>query len=153
PPQQTITSVTVTIDSIEVHGAASGWQVVSTAPKTFDLLKLKNVTADLALASLQPDKYTQIRLKVVSGQVGVDGSPQPLIVPSGAQIALSVITPFEVLPGQITVLTLDFDADKSVHCNNGHGCMLKPTIKVVGATELDFDGDGVPDSIDNCPAV
>jgi len=153
PPDLTITSVKVSIDRIEVHGASSGWQVVSLAPRTFDLLTLKNVTAELALSSLPADHYTQIRLKIVSGEVTVNGATQPLIVPSGAQSGLKLIASFDVKTGQVTVLTLDFDADSSVHCNKGHGCMLRPTIKVVGAQELDFDGDGVPDTADNCPSV
>src|SRR5204863_9400317 len=106
----------------------SGWQVVSTAPKLFDLLTLKNVTAELALSSLPPDHYTQIRLRVVSGEVVVDGMTKPLIVPSGAQSGLKLIAAFDVKPGQLTVLTLDFDASSSVHCNKGHGCMLRPTV-------------------------
>src|SRR5262245_9981170 len=153
PPDLQITSVKVSIDSIKIHGDASGWQVVSTTPRTFDLVTLKNVTAELALASLPPDHYTQIRLRVVSGEVVVNGAMQPLTVPSGAQSGLKLISGFDVKAGQVTVLTLDFDADKSVHCNKGNGCMLRPTIKVVGAQELDFDGDGVSDSADNCPGV
>src|SRR5262245_26528665 len=55
PPDLQITSVSVSIDSIKVHGERSGWHVVSTAPRTFDLVTLKNVTAELALAVLPPD--------------------------------------------------------------------------------------------------
>src|SRR5262249_45334196 len=35
----------------------------------------------------------------------------------------------------------------------GGGWTMRPTIVVVGAQQFDYDSDGVPDPIDNCPSV
>ena len=57
----------------------------------------------------------------------VDGAPATLKVPSNK---IKLIKPFTINSGDTTTITLDFDAEKSVH-QAGSKYILKPTIKVI----------------------
>src|SRR3989344_2063491 len=62
---QQISSIQMTINKIEMHSATQGWITVSSQPKTYDLLQLKQsgtfqIYADATVAA---DTYNQIRLQ------------------------------------------------------------------------------------------
>jgi hypothetical protein len=137
PPDLNVEKALVTISSVEVHRAGEdddgeddddkGWITVVETAQTFDLIAVKEAEAFLGSAELAPGKYTQIRLHVEKAVATIDGTEHELKVPS-EKIKLN--HPFTIEPGSITKLTLDFDAQKSIH-QAGRKYMLKPTIKVV----------------------
>ncbi|GAG31771.1 unnamed protein product, partial [marine sediment metagenome] len=51
---------------------------------------------------------------------------KPLKIPSGS---IKLVKSFNIVNGGITTLTIDFDAEKSVH-QAGSQYIMKPTIKV-----------------------
>ena len=108
-------------------GGDAGWKVVVNASKTFDLIALKNVKEFLGETELATGKYTQIRLYISSATLQINGTTQNLTIPSGA---IKLIHPFIVSPNATTTLTIDFDAEKSVHLA-GSKYLMKPTIKVI----------------------
>lgn len=137
-----VTSVMVHFKSIEVHSDTDGWlKVVDFGPegKEFDLLKLQNgVTSPLGYFALKPGKYTQMRLILTDNnylEVNTDGTPLPQVLetPSATQTGIKLVHPFEITQGGYTVLTLDFNAEKSITYNDGRGFALKPVIKVIAA--------------------
>ena len=127
----------VTISSVQVHRAAegeaddketeSGWYTIVEAPATFDLIALLDVRAFLGSAEMSPGKYTQVRLSVDDAMVTIGGTEHQLTVPSGK---IKLVHPFTIEAGQTTELTLDFDAQESVHAA-GRKYMMRPTIKVI----------------------
>lgn len=116
-----------------------GWITVmsDTLPeteRTFDLLELVGgVSALMGEAELEADHYTQLRIVIESATVTIAGETSPVKVPSGPQSGLKLIGGWDVDPGVITSLTLDFDASQSLHeAPPGSGnFMLKPTIRLV----------------------
>jgi hypothetical protein len=56
-----------------------------------------------------------------------DGTQAPATVPSGV---LRIVRPFEVVLGESTIITLDFDADRSV-VSAGPRLLFKPTVKLL----------------------
>jgi hypothetical protein len=56
-------------------------------------------------------RYTGIRMDVMGVTVTIDGKPQSAELPSGK---LRLVGSFEVERDKTTVLTLNFDADKSI---------------------------------------
>ncbi|MES0491256.1 MAG: FG-GAP-like repeat-containing protein [Leptospirales bacterium] len=137
-----VTSVMVNFRSIEVNSATEGWMTVvdfGDAGKTFDLLQLQNgVTAALGSFSLDPGTYDQMRFVLNDANylnVNTKGviTQEPLKTPSGGQTGIKLIHSFTVDSQGYTVLTIDFDAQKSIHYNKGQGFMLKPVIKVIDA--------------------
>jgi hypothetical protein len=97
---------------------------------TFDLIELKEGGLEEILASgnVSAGKYTQIRMSIEKVEVTIgEGEPQEATLPSGE---LKFVRPFEVSEGKTTVLTLDFDAEKSVTITGAVEIIFKPTVKL-----------------------
>ena len=145
---QAADSLKVVFEKVLVHrssdaeASGAGWFTVlpDTLPveaRTFDLLRLLNgVFATLGELELETGKYTQIRIIVESAGLVVDGTPQNLTIPSGAETGIKLVGGFTIEPDQVTELTLDFDVAKSLHESPpGSGdFVLRPTIRVVQTT-------------------
>ena len=150
--------VNVTISAVQVVDASNGVTTISNSPQTFDLLALQNVDAVIGTASLPPGNYTQIRLIVSSASV-VDnnGVTHAVTVPSGSQTGIKLVDNFTITQGQLTAITLDFNAAQSiVQTGNsaspqGIRYILKPVIKVVAVVISGQISGIVQDSATNQP--
>lgn len=139
-------------DSLEIaatEDSLGGWEVLSSVPATYDLLKLRNgVFTTLAQGLVPAGHYTQIRLKLGAGSnVVVDGTTYPLTVPSGLQSGYKLVGEFDVPASGLVELALDFDAARSVHRTGNGTYMLKPTVRVMPTYDVGgIKGTLVPDS-------
>jgi len=129
--------VNIVVAGVEVHKADadlnSGWVVINNVSANYDLLTLRNgASVVLGNNTLTAGHYSQIRLIIGTGSnVVVDGVVFPLEIPSGEQSGLKLNHAFEIQPGLLYELLLDFDAERSiVHTGNGQ-YKLKPVIRVV----------------------
>lgn len=116
PPPADVEHAVVFLSKIEVHyvsGNATKWVPIVDAPPSFDLmLVMDGVEAILGSANVTAGKYTQIRMEVDRVEVvTTDGDNITAEVPSGK---LKIVRPFTVEDGETTVLTLDFDGEKSL---------------------------------------
>jgi hypothetical protein len=131
-PSLNIEKADVTISNVKVHmaeaGNESGWFTVVEEPQTFDLIAIKDAKEVLGESILETGIYTQIRLDVDSAKVTIDGEEHDLTIPSKT---VKLVRSFEIRDGETTTLTLDFDAEKSVH-QAGERYIMRPTIKVLG---------------------
>lgn len=116
------------------------------APKTIDLLN-DSGTASAVLFSqpIPPGSYGQIRLLVVADGdpsnsyiVLSDGSMLGLMVPSGAQTGLKLVSGFTVPGSGVVDYTIDFDLRQAVVCPAGQNpaCLLKPVERLVDNTTV-----------------
>ena len=100
---------------------------------------------------LASGKYTQIRLFVteasviieveleveeksnseIDKEIDVEPTPIDVEIPSGYQTGIKLIHPFEIIEGETTELTIDFDAEKSIIKTGNEKYELKPVIKVI----------------------
>ncbi len=145
---QAVDGLEVVFDKVLVHRGSDadpsdgGWFVVlsDTLPveaRTFDLLDLVNgVFATLGEVELETGLYTQIRIMLESATLIVDGTPQNLSIPSGAQTGIKLVGGFRVDPDVITEIAVDFDVARSLHESPpGSGdYILRPTIRLVQTT-------------------
>jgi hypothetical protein len=130
--------VNLVVDAVSIHrdgpDSTSGWEALKhDSTTTYDLLKLRNgVFAMLAVGDVPAGHYTQVRLHLGAGSnVVVGGVTYPLKVPSGMQSGYKLVGEFDVPPGGLVEMTLDFDASRSiVHTGSGK-YMLKPTCRVI----------------------
>jgi hypothetical protein len=129
-----ITSANITASAVEIHRASDGeegeWIPLNITMPTFDLIELKEGGLEEILASgnVSAGKYTQIRMSIEKVEVTIgEGEPQEATLPSGE---LKFVRPFEVSEGETTVLTLDFDAEKSVTITGAGEIIFKPTVKL-----------------------
>ena len=130
-PGAEVSAVVLTVQNIEVStsdGAESGWQTVLTGPFEFDLLQLDGVEEILGSAMLEVGRYQQIRLEIVSAQVTIPNGVRSAAVPSDK---LRLVGGFEVVESETTIVTLDFDAQRSVVFVPGQGPQLKPVVKLL----------------------
>lgn len=130
-------AVNIVVTEVSVHQAdedsMSGWQRVREDTATYNLLELRNgastVLGDTMLAA---GHYNQIRLKIGEGSnVVVAGQTFPLVISSGAQTGIKLNHQFTIEGGATYELTLDFDAERSIHTTGTGTFMLRPTIRVV----------------------
>lgn len=107
--------------------STAGWTVVVNRTRTVDLMQLTNVSQDLGQKTMDAGKYTQIRLKIDSGTITVNGTGYSLDVPSGV---LKLTRGFVLEPDTTLKLTLDFNVEKSVVRTGSDQYKLKPVIAV-----------------------
>jgi hypothetical protein len=111
--------------------STAGWTVVVTQPQTVDLMRLTNVSEVIGQKTMEAGMYTQIRLKIDSGTVTVDGTDHHLAVPSGV---LKLNRGFVLKPNETLKLTLDFNVEKSIIITGSDQYKLKPVIAVISET-------------------
>nr|MBN2278800.1 DUF4382 domain-containing protein [candidate division Zixibacteria bacterium] len=127
--------VNIVVKKVEVHGAnsdvSSGWMTVNDTIAVYDLLTLTNgVNSILGDKMLPAGKYTQIRLSIGSGSnVVIDGVTYALDISSATGLKLN--HNFDIEEGKLYLLTLDFDAARSIKPTNNGQYRLHPVIRVV----------------------
>ena len=109
----------------------AGWTVVANQPQTVDLIRLTDVSEVIGQKTMEPGTYTQIRLKIDSGTITVNGTEHTLAVPSGV---LKLNRGFVLTPNETLKLTLDFNAEKSIIRTGSDQYKLKPVIAVISET-------------------
>ncbi len=130
--------VYIQVDRVDVHKAgadsSSGWITVNSTPRMFDLLALTNgANALLGDVVLDSGQYTQIRLAIGdSSNVVVAGVPYPLNVSSATGLKLN--HEFNIVGGQLYLLTLDFNAESSIIVTGLNQYKLVPVIRVVATS-------------------
>lgn len=128
-------SVSITFTEISAH-IDSDWVTVRYEPIRVNLLEWSNGrTMILGSADVPTGKYTQIRIKIDSAEIGVDGFVYPLDVPSGAKTGLKFGPLFTVSEGSTYELVIDFDVNRSIvimgSAKDPKGYKLKPRIRVI----------------------
>ena len=129
-PPTGVSSIMVTTDNIQIHKAdtAEGaWITVVEGEKTFDLVAIQGAEVFLGQKEVDAGHYTQIRLDVTKVIVTLEGKEITAKLPSEK---LKVVRSWEVKPGEVTILTLDFDADKFVVITGKDNVQVKPVIKL-----------------------
>jgi hypothetical protein len=146
----TITSLNLNIREVSVHRASAnqtapetdeemeatesddsdtaGWIVVVSQPRTVDLMRLTNVSEVIGQKEMEAGRYTQIRLKIDSGTITVDGKEHNLAVPGGV---LKLNRGFVLKPDETLKLTLDFNVERSIIRTGSDQYKLKPVIAVI----------------------
>ena len=156
PPREQVTSIMVTISEVQVHiaqaeqereqsasdnetreqehqqiqQAEGNWITIdlSDGATTFDLLEIIGIEQYLGANEVTAGKYTQVRLVVDAIQVALGGGKlQDATVPSKE---LKIVHPFNVIAGETTALTLDFEADKMVTVTGANKIIVKPVVKL-----------------------
>jgi len=150
PDSGTITHLNLNIGEVSVHRASAnqtiaetdedmeatesddtgtaGWIVVVSQPRTVDLMRLTDVSEVIGQKDMEAGTYTQIRLKIDSGTITVDGTGHNLAVPGGV---LKLNRGFVLQPDETRKLTLDFNVEKSVIRTGSDQYKLKPVIAVI----------------------
>ena len=128
-PPDGVTKILITVSSIEVQRAGGdSWQVVVPGPVEFDLVDLQGIEETLGEALLEPGQYGQVRLFIDKAEVTVKGETVSARVPSDK---LRIVGGFSLEASETTILTLDFDAGKSVVIAGTRNVLIEPVITML----------------------
>jgi hypothetical protein len=150
--------VNIDIQGVEIHRSEgnqkSGWVSLDVAEGVYNILTLTNgLDTLLGSAELPSGRISQIRLILgTNNTVKVDGNVYTMDTPSAQQSGLKLNVQTQMSPGVTYVITLDFDAARSVSLNGSGGYKLKPVIRAIAeATSGALKGKVTP--VDAYPAV
>jgi hypothetical protein len=125
--------VNVDIKEVRIKSASdtAQWIALNTNAGIYNLLDFQNgVDTLLATGTVSSDTLKEIRFILGDdNSVMVDSVVYPLTTPSAQQSGLKIKID-KSLNLDINTLTLDFDAEQSVHQTGNGGYMLKPVIKI-----------------------
>jgi hypothetical protein len=133
-PDENISAINVTTKLIEVNvrdtepDNESDWQALLDVEKSFDLIAVARVEEILGETEIPAATYNQIRMHVKSVVVTLNGKDIEAIVPSGI---IKIVRPFEIKTGEETIVTFDFDAEKSVVVTGSDTIIFQPTVKLL----------------------
>lgn len=138
PDMGTVSSVKVTIDSVQVQSAAEGWVTVSSTPQTYDLLKLKAEGSQALLAdvNLKTGTYQQVRLMTSKVVVTDTSGDHEAKLPSGE---LKIVGELTVNESSTSTATFDFIADESLHVTGNGDYIFAPVVKLETREKADVD--------------
>src|SRR5713101_6031479 len=140
-------AVVVKFTGVElIPNSGSPVDITFASPKTIDLLN-QSGTASAVLFNqpIRAGDYGQIRLMVeADGNPSnsyitlSDGTVHGLLVPSGAETGLKLVSGFTVPSSGVVDYTIDFDLRKAVTCPPGQApaCFLKPVERLVDNTTV-----------------
>ena len=132
-PHETVnfTSIVVTIGSVQVHRSGAlnltgEWITVTNAPKTFDILQLKNVVQLLGSTKISEGTITIVRLNVTSTVATTSQLKSVPLVLSSGKLEVQPGSNVEVRSGMTTQVTVDFQPH--VVCEGNGTFRLTPVL-------------------------
>ncbi len=119
-------------------------------PKVIDVMQLQFVQQALGEVVLPAGDYSQIRLILEANPNGQGQLPVnylvlksdlntriPLTTPSAQQSGLKIISPYEIKPGIINAMMIDFDPNTAIVARGNGGYNFKPTgIRLVRMSDM-----------------
>ncbi|HET9236286.1 MAG TPA: DUF4382 domain-containing protein [Oligoflexus sp.] len=139
-PVEEARHVYISVESIQVAQAEGSWiSIPLETDAEIDLLQLQNGATELlaSIEDLPAGTYTQTRLILAEEAPGrlVDneGVEHSLVIPSGSESGLKLMTSFTKVDGEPMAFTIDFDLRKSIK-SAGNGSkskyLLKPVLRM-----------------------
>ncbi len=124
-----ISSIQMTIQSVEVHSTDQGWVVVSNTPKIVDLLALNATSSNELLADVQLNAttYQQIRLNISQVIVVDSNGTHVAKLPSGE---LKIVANLVVNPNSTSTALFDFIAGDSLILTGNGQYIFAPVVHV-----------------------
>ena len=149
-PVESASSVVVSFTGVELQPSGGGQSINInfSTPKTIDLVQEQNGNEATLLSgeSVPAGNYDWMRLMlnvaadgtVANSYITINGAQYPLVIPSGAETGLKLVSGFTVTSSGVVDYTIDFDLRKAITCPPGQApvCTLKPTEKLVDNTTV-----------------
>ncbi|TAL51918.1 MAG: DUF4382 domain-containing protein [Nanoarchaeota archaeon] len=138
-----VSSMTMTVDKVQVYNQASGWVTVSSQPKDYDLLKLKAEGKSQVMADTKIPRGSYDKVKLTISKVVVTNSngTYEAKMPSSEFRTDSRI---DVDAKSTSTASFDFMADQSLHLASDGQYVVAPVAKVETRynSNVDVDSSG-----------
>jgi hypothetical protein len=126
---------TVSADSVVFSEGGKGeWLDVPLEPGILNLLDIPDTDILLTSVDLPEGYYSEVRLILGDDNTVVteDGDVHDLMVPSGGQSGYKIKFDSQLYSGQSIDLTIEFDAEQSIHITGNGRYMLNPVLNLRG---------------------
>lgn len=150
--------VNIDIQGVEIHHAegnqTNGWVALDVKKGVYNILELANgLDTLLGSVSLPSGRISQLRLILGSNNtLKLNDEMKSLDTPSGQQSGLKLNLQTQMSAGVTYVITLDFDAARSIVNRNNGTFSLKPVIRALSeATSGAIKGEVTP--VESSPAI
>lgn len=131
-PPPSVTQLLVTIRDIQIHKSPieteAAWVTVVPGDRAVDLVAVTGIEQLLGSVLVEPGRYNHVRFELVEARITIDGVERTALFPPGKH---HLSGGFNVVPGQTTVLTLDFDGEKSLFLPQQANPVLAPFVDVL----------------------
>ncbi len=126
-PTDEVSEVNVFIVGLTMKHSERPVERIASESVLVNLMDLEDTSVLLVTLSVEPGTYEfiQVDLDESGSYVVESGEPKPLQIPS---TEIKVLGGFEVQPGGITTLLLDFDGDQSLVQEGNGEWLLQPVI-------------------------
>jgi len=127
PTVATVDAVNVTVESVEIRSTTTGklYTILST-PKSFNLVRLRNISSVLSIANVPIGNYDEFILNVSNVSAVVNGSSASIYLPNHN---LRIFGSFNIalnLTGLPAWVNVDIALDKSLHATQNGGLVFLP---------------------------
>lgn len=140
-PSEDFNAINLTVVKAELL-SDSGKVTLFSGQKTFDLLRLADVTEIFSVTHVPVGTYNKIRLTLTSVELVMkDGSKAYPKLPGNGKLDLNPRSSFVVIGGATILIQLDMDAEKSIHvvsAGNSDSYQFRPVVFVDIVTD-EFD--------------
>ncbi len=126
PGLANLSALYITITGIDLHRTSGIWYNSSIIPKTFDLVKLRNISALLAGINIPNGTYNQVVLRIGNVSGVVNGTNAPVYIPSDR---LFLPMKFNISNSTVNWINFDFDIADSIHFA-GNSLVMMPVVRV-----------------------
>ena len=139
PTNEEVSSVNITVSSVEIH-LPNGWSTMKPSnSNTFDLVQAKGLEEILATADLSQGTYSQVRINISKVEVTLQGSQSKKAKLSSGKLTFT--QNFIVTAKNTTVILLDFNTEKSLNYSDNEKITFRPIINLLvtrtpGAMEI-----------------
>jgi hypothetical protein len=122
-----VSSVIITVDSVEIHSNASGWVTLSDTPATYDLLALKSSNDQVLLSNvnISSGTYEQARLIISKVVVTDSNGTHDAKLPSSE---LKIVGITVVAENETSVIKFDFLVNESLHVTGSGQYIMAPVV-------------------------
>lgn len=134
----TADEINVTITSVQVHEAGSGWQTVKEFDPPLEVNLLQYASGQSLLLADEPlgaGHYTMVRLFLSAAEIVIGSDTYPVDLTNVEQTGVKCNGEFTVETGQLLALTLDFNAGRSFVDTGGGTYIIHPVMTM--APDLD----------------
>jgi hypothetical protein len=139
-PVEDARHVYISVESIQIAQSEGNWiSIPLETDAEIDLLQLQNGATELlaSIEDLPAGTYNQTRMVLAEEAPGRlidnDGVEHPLVIPSGSESGLKLMTSFTKVDGEPMAFTIDFDLRKSIKVSGNGGkskYILKPVLRM-----------------------
>jgi len=137
PSFYNISALTVTVNNASIRSKSTGkWFNIPLQAKTFDLVKLNNISSLLSGVKLSSGVYDNLVLHISNVTATINGTKQPVILPSGR---LFITGNFNISNSTTNWVNLDFDLAHSLHITSNGEIIMMPVINIKHANENELE--------------